>query len=338
MQEVLRHRDIALLASVEALQEASAADRLLKCLRSAIIFLWTISLTHNSQLFVSMTLFLFLIIWCFTSVYSEIQLAKGEEPQPSVNMFFKLQQDLADNRLIVQSLTNISPVKGNENADPNSHGSIREALKLAVDRKRNATLWIKEALASDLTPPSVPKSACIGAIKSVRKPNTNCSSKPKGSYIVKKQKNNNGGGNQVGLASEKDNSQDWMKGSGLCAAGELTNCLLYECRRWYLGYAENYLDEVKSKTISMESDSMQVAEMMSQIKKVSDWLDVIVKKDDSSSPKSGSIEGSILDESEIEACRRVRSKIYGVLLKNVERTAMAWEHMNAMVEVGQQLS
>lgn len=35
MQEVLKQRDAALLASMEALQEAAAAERLLKCLRSA---------------------------------------------------------------------------------------------------------------------------------------------------------------------------------------------------------------------------------------------------------------------------------------------------------------
>lgn len=35
VQEVLRHRDVALLAAVEALQEAAAGERLLKCLRCA---------------------------------------------------------------------------------------------------------------------------------------------------------------------------------------------------------------------------------------------------------------------------------------------------------------
>lgn len=33
MQEVLRHRDVAVLIAVEALEEASAAERLIKCLR-----------------------------------------------------------------------------------------------------------------------------------------------------------------------------------------------------------------------------------------------------------------------------------------------------------------
>lgn len=41
MQEVLRHRDVALLAAVEALQEAAAGERLLKCLRCANVCLWT---------------------------------------------------------------------------------------------------------------------------------------------------------------------------------------------------------------------------------------------------------------------------------------------------------
>ncbi|RXH87468.1 hypothetical protein DVH24_034368 [Malus domestica] len=37
MQEVLRHRDVAVLAAVEALQEAFVAERLLKCLRWHIL-------------------------------------------------------------------------------------------------------------------------------------------------------------------------------------------------------------------------------------------------------------------------------------------------------------
>lgn len=33
LQEVLRHRNKAMLAAIDALQEASAAERVLKCLR-----------------------------------------------------------------------------------------------------------------------------------------------------------------------------------------------------------------------------------------------------------------------------------------------------------------
>ncbi|CAB4290678.1 unnamed protein product [Prunus armeniaca] len=282
-KEVRRHRDVAVLAAVEALQEASAAESLLKCL----------------------------------STYSEVQSAKREEQQPSVNKFFDLQDDLARTRLIVQSLTNISPLKANEK-NPSSSASIGEALVLALDRKKNATSWIKTALAADLiTPPSGPGSVSMEVKhKSHKSSKTHGDGKPKGTCIVKIKHKSDA---HFGLAIEKENSQDWVKGSALSAAADLENRLHDECRKWFLAALESYLDEVKSKTVSMESDN-HVAEMMCQIKKVGDWLDVIVNKDDS----------------ELEACVRIKNKIYGVLLKHVERTAMVLEHMNAMIEDQQQ--
>ncbi|KAJ6948838.1 hypothetical protein NC651_002989 [Populus alba x Populus x berolinensis] len=43
-KEVSRQRDITLLAAVEALQEASTAKRLLKCLRSVYLCFWSVIL------------------------------------------------------------------------------------------------------------------------------------------------------------------------------------------------------------------------------------------------------------------------------------------------------
>jgi hypothetical protein len=75
-----------------------------------------------------------------------------------------------------------------------------------------------------------------------------------------------------------------------------------------LSNLEEYLDWVSSKTNSRKSDS-QVAEMMFMIKRVNDWVDNVRRKD-----------GSTLKDSELEACGRVRNKIYEILLKHVERT------------------
>ncbi|PQQ00535.1 hypothetical protein Pyn_31858 [Prunus yedoensis var. nudiflora] len=152
--------------------------------------------------------------------------------------------------------------------------------------------------------------------KSHKSSKTHGDGKPKSTCIVKIKHKSDA---HFGLAIEKENSQDWVKGGALSAAADLENCLHDECRKWFLAAFESYLDEVKSKTVSMESDN-HVAEMMCQIKKVGDWLDVIVNKDDS----------------ELEACVRIKNKIYGVLLKHVERTAMVLEHMNAMIEDQQQ--
>ncbi|KAK4563375.1 hypothetical protein RGQ29_005767 [Quercus rubra] len=284
-KEVLRHRDVALLAAVEALQEASAAERLLKCL----------------------------------STYSEFQAAERDAKKPSVDKFLSLQDDLMNTQSIVQSLTNISPLRGKDH-DPNFHGSIRESLKLAMDRKKNATIWIETALASDLTllsAPSAPKATNL-----LRKSSLPNDSELNGMRRVRKQRNN--GEIHIGLAAEKDGTRSWVKGSALDATVHLTNSLHDEFRKWFLAFVETYLDEINSKTISIESDS-EVGEMMYQIKQVSDWLDVVVNKEVKSPNPS-------VDDSELETYGRVRDKIYAVLLKNAERTAMAFENMNLVAE------
>lgn len=81
---------------------------------------------------------------------------------------------------------------------------------------------------------------------------------------------------------------------------------------------EKYLDEVKSRASMIELDGQILSGMMYKIKRVNDWLEVIV----------GSKESCSLSESETEACGRIKDKIYGILLKNVARTAMALENMN----------
>jgi len=58
-QEVVKQRDAAVLAAVEALQEASAAERLLKCLRYVNID--TIIL-HKANLYVNSVFLAFFIV------------------------------------------------------------------------------------------------------------------------------------------------------------------------------------------------------------------------------------------------------------------------------------
>uniref|UniRef100_A0A5B7C398 Uncharacterized protein n=1 Tax=Davidia involucrata TaxID=16924 RepID=A0A5B7C398_DAVIN len=281
-KEVTRHRDAALVAAVEALQEACAAQRLINCL----------------------------------STYSEFLLTDGDDPHPSVDKFFDLQDDLFRSRLIVQSLTNISPLRTSD-TDSNTSGSVKEALNLALERKKNATSWIKSAVALDLSPCSTSLKPTIDAPNTVKKSSTaSHGTKPKGACIVRKQRKNSE--IPIGLVLDRDDPMEWIRGSTLSTAADLANSLQDECRRWFLVKIDKFLDEVESKTTSMESDN-RIAGMMYQIKRVSDWLDVTVSKD------SGCKESSTLEDFEIEACERARNKIYGILLKNVERTAMALE-------------
>ncbi|KAI3887181.1 hypothetical protein MKW92_006285 [Papaver armeniacum] len=129
-KEVLQHRDVALLAAVEALQEAAAAERLIQCL----------------------------------STYSELQLSKDEDPLPVVDKFLDFHNELANVRLIAQSTAKLGPQFTSSDTEPFSPGS-KEAVKLVYERKKRATSWIKAAVTklakrSSPTSHSKQKDAC----------------------------------------------------------------------------------------------------------------------------------------------------------------------------------
>nr|XP_016469954.1 PREDICTED: uncharacterized protein LOC107792271 [Nicotiana tabacum] len=291
-KEVVKQRDIALLAATDALQEACAAERLLNSL----------------------------------SKFSEFHLAEEDDLQPHVDKFFDLQDDMAQTRLVLQSLTNISPLRTSGEADTNS---VKEALTIAVERKKNASMWVKSAVALDLSPCSTalnPIHNNTMAVTNMMKQSSTSSrisTKPKGSYIIKSHRNST---DEIPflLSSDKDEQPDqWTRGITTPAATVLASSLQDECRKLFLGHVEKYLDEVERKASSMVLDS-QIAGMMYKVKRVNDWLDVIINKE-ANAPK----DGGNLDDSEIEVCQRVRNKIYGILLKHVERTAMAFGSCNS---------
>lgn len=249
------------------------------------------------------------------STYSQFHSSNGDDPQPTIDRFFNLQDDLAQTRLVVQSLTNITPLRTSD-TDINTTGSVKEVLNLAVERKKNAISWIKSAIAYDLSPCT---STTNGA-NTVKKPTTATGrvTKTKTGCVVNKQRKNVE--ISVGVTSDKDKPTDWVRGTTLTGAAELANALNEESRRSFMGYVEKFLDEVESRTSCIDSDS-RIAGMMYQIKRVNDWLDIVNKEANSN---------STMGNCEIETCGRMRKKIYEVLLKHVERTAMALENMKVV--------
>lgn len=252
--------------------------------------------------------------FCIFSIYSDLH------KHPSVDKFFNLEKDLAQTKLILHSLTKMSSLRSND-TQSNDISSLKELLKLGLDRKKNATSWIKAALASDLTPPSPENNTkrssldATSASKKLSRASYSSSSRTKGTCIIRMQSSNVGF--QVGLAGENENQADgWVKGTALYTASELANSLNDECRAFFLAYVESYLDEFDCELIFKQSDS-HVAEKMIQIKKVSDLLGVIVSRE-------GEKDSFVLKDSELEAYWRVKNKIYGILIKHVERTAMAF--------------
>ncbi|GAB4853433.1 hypothetical protein Ancab_017624 [Ancistrocladus abbreviatus] len=315
-KEVVRQRDAAVLAAVEALQEAAAAERLIKCL----------------------------------STFSEFYEEKKEDnqqhqhEQTSVEKFLNLHDDLKHTRLILQSLTNISPLKTSD-SDPPVPSSIKDALWLAVERKRNASSWLIAAVASDIPPFPDPEkqltftSAADSATKRAKKLRHQQQFINHGSIP----RSRNGGSSRSGsslrikqvktsevpgwLATEKENLPCWTTGSAVPVAANMTESLQQECQKWFLGYLERVLDATVGKAISNEPDG-KIAGIMCQIKRVNDWLDALaasnggMSSEDVNNNEQGNCCAMETDDSVSAACGRVRNKMYGVLLEHVERTAM----------------
>lgn len=269
-KEVVKQRDIALVAAIDALQEACAAERLLNSL----------------------------------SKFSEFHLAEEDDLQPHVDKFFDLQDDMAQTRLILQSLAKISPPRTSREADHSTDdtGSVKEALTVAVQRKKNSSMWIKYAVALDLSPCSTALNPIRSTMDVTTMPKkssiSNQGTKPKGSYVSKSHTNTD----EIPflVSSDKDEQPEWTRGSTMPTATVLAS-LLQECRKLFLGHVEKYLDEVEIKASSMVVES-QIAGMMYKVKRVNDWLDVVINKE-ANARNDGS-----LDDSEIEVCQRVRNK------------------------------
>ncbi|XP_042418751.1 uncharacterized protein LOC122007056 [Zingiber officinale] len=244
-KEVMRQRDTALQAAIDSLLEASASEKLIECL----------------------------------NLYAELQVDKDGDPQRVVNSFLNFHRELAQMRLIVQSLWK-----------PN------ESSQVASERKSCATLWIKTAIESDLA-----------------KPPTQMSNATEDSQVAS---------NYPCVPSFKPRNNASSKAGNLLVASNALQC---EFNRRFLRYLERFLDSVSGS--GSDSCEAQVAALLCQLKRVDDWLNNITSKG-STWPRDKGRDKMWTEGEEVEACRRVRRKIYGILLQHVESAAIALESMS----------
>ncbi|XP_068646646.1 uncharacterized protein [Aristolochia californica] len=304
-KEVLKHRDAAKLAAIEAVQEASAAESLMRCLSM------------------------------FTEVSSS---AKEESPQPAVEQFLDLFANLNKASLIADSLskTALIGISQDQEGDP-----PEEALRISSEKQKIATSWVQAALATDLSPFLVYRgqytSASAQSSASSRSttgnqtmvvlesPNKNTTQKTqtKGRPSISSKPATPTTPRRIGDSSSASQKQrappppppppppEWLRGSGLNEAAVLAKALQLESRDWFLGFIEKFLDaDVDASALTEKS---QIAGMLSQLKRVNDWLDEIVAQKENS--------GDCIVPA--ETVERLRKKIYEYLLTHVESAAVA---------------
>ena len=100
--------------------------------------------------------------------------------------------------------------------------------------------------------------------------------------------------------------REWTRGGGAEDGAELAKFMKEETKAWFLGFVERFLDADMGERLPWDRDS--VAGMLSQLKKVNDWLDDVSDLDDCLSA---------------ETVDRIRKKIYEYLLTHVESAAVA---------------
>ncbi|KAL4193696.1 hypothetical protein AMTRI_Chr06g178030 [Amborella trichopoda] len=290
-KEVVRHRDEALVAAVEALQEASAQESLIRCL----------------------------------SVYAELNLsAKEEDPQPSVEQFLALHADLNRATMVAESLQ-----KANSPSSPGLHeaevpvGPTEDELKLSAEKRKHAMSWAQAALASDLSPFSLFKQqnptkahahvqvqTRVQPLVVLEDPSrtlsqgTRAKSRP---VLIGPTKNPP----QKGTTAPPP-QPEWARGlGGLEEAVGLAKSLRAQSQSWFLCFLERFLDagSIGGPLNGREADptdSTRVAAMLSQLKRVNDWLDEVGLGDGLTDRLDG-----------------LRKKIYDYLLIHVELASVA---------------
>ncbi|KAF5728806.1 hypothetical protein HS088_TW21G00960 [Tripterygium wilfordii] len=300
-KEVMKYRDAAQMAAIEAMQEASVAESLLRCL----------------------------------SIYSELSTsAKEDNPQPAVEQFLTLHSTLNNTRLIAESLSKFMPVESSPDREENPS---EEALKIRSDRRKRAASWIQAALITDLSPFSVFTKQPASTLSPASAPSpiqkSLLGSQP---VLVLENSAKNASKTQVknrptvvsklvatgalrkpgdsSAAIQKPQAQplpDWIRGSGLDEAVDLAETLQMESQDWFLRFVERFLDaDVGTSALS---NNGQIAGMLTQLKSVNDWLDKIgTSTDEGESPHVSS-----------ETVDRLRKKIYEYLLTHVESAAAA---------------
>ncbi|KAF7805335.1 uncharacterized protein G2W53_037496 [Senna tora] len=300
-KEVMKQRDAAQMAAIEAMQEASAAESLLQCL----------------------------------SVYSELSnSAKEHNPQPAVEQFLSLRASLNSAWTVADSLSKTIP---NGSSPDYERNTMEEALKVTSDRQKLAASWVQAALATNLSSFLVftrdPQSSRLPASSNGQHQKTILRSQP---MLILENTGEDASSKLQGKTRSVANSkhmsqgtprragdglvngqkqlaqplQQWVKGDGVDEVVNLAEMLQSRSRDWFLGFVERFLDTEGDTSLS---DNGQIAGMLTQLKSVNDWLDEI---------------GSNKNEGEscqipAETIDRLRKKIYEYLLTHVESAAAA---------------
>ena len=231
-----------------------------------------------------------LVFFLRLSMFSELSsTSKVGNPLPTIDRFFSIYDDIVKSTIVAESIFN-------------SHNSetLHETSPQKNQQQSNTSvsLWVEAALATDLEIVSLLTTQDNEAPSSLQK-----------SLSRRQSFKNHAAKNSSSKSNNTTNSAQWKRGQGMQETAELGNKLQCEMRMWFLRFVEDALDagfrvfgEAAASERRMSLDCGSIAAVLSQLKRVNEWLDRMVSKKDS------------------EKVDRLKRKIYGFVIQHVGTT------------------
>ncbi|KAL3839393.1 hypothetical protein ACJIZ3_023984 [Penstemon smallii] len=217
------------------------------------------------------------------SMFSDLlATSKPENPLPTIDRFMSIYEE------VLKSTAAAESIAGNCDS-PTTTESI------STDQSKSSNLWVEAALATNLEVVSLLTSQNFEASSKLDQ-----NSKKRLSMNAPAKNSTKVSSSVIGT---------WTKGQGMNETVDLGSNLQYEMQIWFVSFVEDSLDagfRVFGKSIPSAVNGGPIAAILSQLKRVNDWLDRAVSK---------------RDEMLMEKIERLKRKIYGFVIQHVGTTA-----------------
>ncbi|KAH6830172.1 serine/arginine repetitive matrix protein [Perilla frutescens var. hirtella] len=217
------------------------------------------------------------------SMFSDlVAMSKPENPLPTIDRFMSIYED------VIKSTADAELIFGNRS-------SSRTTDATSTEQSKSSMLWVEAALATNLEVVSLLTNEEFDGLSKVEQ-----SSKKRLST------------NNMKISSSSSVAGTWTRGMGMNESVELGKNLQSEMQMWFVRFVEESLDagfRVFGKCNPAGGGAVNcgpIAAILSQLKRVNDWLDRVVSR---------------RDELLMEKTERLKRKIYGFVIQHVGTTA-----------------